>query len=238
MAPVTELAFLPLNPDADPTTVSTTLETNIATLLAQPGCQRVRSSRVHEDPHKLRLFADWDSVDAHRAFIAKPDAYGPFVARMRSIVEAPPAGSGQRKPPFHVEFTPFPPVALDGTSGSGAKGKGPVSEILTAYFPPDVSSEARDATAKTMREFLRKLEGFSEGMTGETAVGWSVETDVDFKGEPSRALVTVIGWTSVEAHGKVRESPEFAETVPMIRGLEGLRGMEMVHVTNTTVERS
>ncbi|KAI1416749.1 hypothetical protein F5Y13DRAFT_100192 [Hypoxylon sp. FL1857] len=240
MAPVTEVAILPIKPDADAATVSSILDTNIATLLAQPGCLRVRSSRVHEEPHKLRLFADWESLELHRAFGAKPDQTGPFLQRMGTIIDAAAAGPGPRKPPYHVEFAPFPPVALNGTAvtGGATASKGPVTEILTMYFPSDVSEGMRDATAQTTREFVRKLGAFADGFTGETAVGWSVETDVDYKGEPHRALVTVIGWTSVDEHMKVREHPEFAKIIPMIRGLEGVKGMEMVHVTNTTIERS
>lgn len=234
MAPVTEIVILPIKPDTPAATVSSILDANIATLLAQPGCQRVRSSRVHEDPNKLRLFADWESLALHRAFAAKPDEYGPFLQRMGTIIDA--SAGGPRKPPYHVEFSPFPPLALNGSS---AGGKGPVSEILTAYFASDVGEAAREVAVSTMHEFLAKMASFAEGFTGQTAVGWSVETDVDYKGEPHRALVTVIGWTSIEAHmKKTRENPEFEKIIPMIRGLEGLKGMEMVHVTNTTIEKS
>ncbi|KAI1142449.1 hypothetical protein F5Y05DRAFT_226894 [Hypoxylon sp. FL0543] len=235
MAPITEVAIIPLKPEADAATIDAALEANVATLLAQPGCQRVRTSRVHEDPSKLRIFADWDSAESQRAFAADPAARAPFLQRMAAIVDP---GAGPRRPPYHVELEPFPPAALNGTRGSGGTAKGPVSELLTAYFPADVGEAARAAATRTVREFLAKMAGFAAGITGETAVGWSAEADIEHKGEPCRVLLAVIGWASVEAHMKARETPQFEEIIPMVRGLEGLRGLEMVHVTNTTVERS
>ncbi|KAI1458049.1 hypothetical protein F4805DRAFT_155012 [Annulohypoxylon moriforme] len=235
MAPVTEFVLLPLKPDTAPESVTSVIQANIATLLAQPGCQRVRSSRTHEDPHKLRLFADWTSIDDHRAFAANTSVYGPFLQRMGPIIDASVFGpSNPRRPPHHVEFSSWPPSALDGAG----KGKSPVAEVLQIYFAGDVSDSARASIEGTAKEFLEKLAGSAKGMTRENALGWSVEKDVPFKGEPSRIFTAVVGWTSVEEHNKTRETEEFKQLIPMIRNLEGLKGMEMCHVSNVTVENT
>ncbi|KAI0899844.1 hypothetical protein F4806DRAFT_267893 [Annulohypoxylon nitens] len=235
MAPVTEFVQLPINPDAAPEAVASAIQANIATLLAQPGCQRVRSSRVHEDTSKLRLFADWESLDAHRAFASNAAVYGPFQQRMGPIIDTSSFGpANPRRPPYHVAFKAWPPVALNG----GDKGGSPVAEVLLMYFPSDISESTMSSHEATTNDFLGKLGKAATGMTGEIALGWTVEKDVLFKGEPSRVLVAVVGWTSVDAHLKTRDTEEFKQLIPMIRGLESLKGMELCHVSNTTFESS
>ncbi|XXG98394.1 hypothetical protein Hte_004717 [Hypoxylon texense] len=234
MAPVTELIIAPIKPDASADLVASVLDANTRVLLAQPGCLRVRRSPVHEDPGKMRMFVDWESIDQHRAFAADAGAYAPFRAKLVAIVDAA-GGAGPRVPPQHVEFTPFPPAVLD----VGAPGtKAEVTEVLHAYFAPDIGEAERAQVESTVQEFLAKVAPLADGgMTGEAALGWTVEDDVRFKGEPCRALVGLMGWTSVAAHAKTREAEGFGEVVAMLRGLEGLRGMEMCHVACTTTER-
>ncbi|KAI1102794.1 hypothetical protein F4804DRAFT_252106 [Jackrogersella minutella] len=229
MAPVTELVVLPIKPDIGAEAVDEAMKTNIATLLAQKGCERVRSSRVVEEPGKLRLFADWASLEAHEAFAADAAVYGPFLKRMGPLIDAASfTADNPRRPPFHVEFSPYPPKALDAVGS-------PVAEILQMFFPADISDELRAKTLATMTDFLGLA--VADGITGENALGWSVERDVLFQGQPCRVLVVVIGWTSVEAHAKVRGSEEFAKLIPILRNLEGLKGREVCHVSNTVVEK-
>ncbi|OTB08257.1 hypothetical protein M426DRAFT_317372 [Hypoxylon sp. CI-4A] len=232
MAPVTELILLPLNPSLDPETITATLQTNTATLLSQPGCQRVRTSRTHEDANQLRIFADWDSVAAHQAFGANAAVSTPFRERVASIIDA----SVPRRKPYHVEIAPFPPTVLNGAGGGG---KTPVAEVLHAYFASADASDAafRARTLDTVTRFFDGMLAFARGMTGETAAGWTVEDNLEFKGERCRALVAVLGWTAVEAHVQARQTDEFAKVIPLMRGLEKLKGMEVCHVSNNTVEK-
>ncbi|KAI4869609.1 hypothetical protein F4820DRAFT_384667 [Hypoxylon rubiginosum] len=234
MAPVTEIILTPIKPDAPADVVASVLDANTQVLLAQPGCLRVRRSPVHEDPSKMRLFVDWASLDQHRAFAADAAVYGPFRAKMGPIVDAG-SGAGPRVPPHHAAFTPFPPAVLDVQSSATRAG---VTEVLHAYFAPDISEAQRSSVERTMREFVARVEPLAGGgMTGEVALGWTVEDDVQFKGEPCRALVGLLGWTGVDAHVKTREAEGFAEVVSMLRNLEGLKGLEMCHVACTTTER-
>ncbi|OTA63551.1 hypothetical protein K449DRAFT_394121 [Hypoxylon sp. EC38] len=127
----------------------------------------------------------------------------------------------------------------------------PVTELVILPIKPDVSaatvSSILDDVLAGHEQPEPPLPRHAPVAEGQALLGVeqaqehvrAARTDVDYKGEPSRALVTVIGWTSVEAHmKKTRENPEFEKIIPMIRGLEGLKGMEMVHVTNTTIEKS
>ncbi|KAI1405238.1 hypothetical protein F4819DRAFT_7262 [Hypoxylon fuscum] len=227
MASVTEIVLLPIKPD----TAAAVIDTNMQTLLSQPGCLRVRQSRVHEDPAKLRLFADWESLEQHQAFVQNAAVYGPFRASMASIVDA---AAGPRKPPYHAQFAPFPPAVLDNLK-PGARSK--VTELLLAYFPAEYGEAQRETARQTTLRFTEELKKTADAMSGEVALGWSVENDVDFKGEPCRVLVTAIGWDSIEQHVKARETEGFAKAIPMLRNLEGLKGMEMCHLINTTTER-
>ncbi|KAI6086146.1 hypothetical protein F4821DRAFT_132565 [Hypoxylon rubiginosum] len=231
MAPVTELILAPINPAVSAAEVASILDASTQTLLAQPGALRVRRSHVLEDPSKTRMFVDWESLEHHQAFAANAEIYGPFRAAMGPLVDA---NAGPRVPPYHVEFVPFPPSELD-VHAPGTKAD--VTELLHAYFPPDISDVERDNVERTVREFAVEIGKFADGFTGEMTLGWTVEDDVKFKGEPCRVLVGVLGWTSVEAHMKVRDHEEFARVIPMLRNLERLKGMEMCHVACVTTER-
>ncbi|KAI1806659.1 hypothetical protein F4811DRAFT_509901 [Daldinia bambusicola] len=225
MAPVTELLSLTLKPDLPAAEAATILETTATTLVAQPGCLRARSSREHEDANAVRFFIDWESVSAHRVF-QETAAYAPFKARVRDAVVPP------LQRPYHVEFEPFPVSALQ----HGAAATTPVAEVLHIWFPGEYSDEQRARAAASVREFVDRMKGFAEGLTGEWALGWSVERDIEHDGAPSCVLVLILGWVSVEAHMKARDHPEFAKNIPLLKNLEGLKGLEMKHVSTTTVE--
>ncbi|KAI1077127.1 hypothetical protein F5B20DRAFT_553284 [Whalleya microplaca] len=224
MAPVTEFAYLGLKPNVDMVFLSKSIEV----LLEQPGCLRVRSSLVHEDNSKLRLFVDWEGIEAHQDFTKRP-AYEPFKDLLLSGLEGPSSV-------YHVYLSPFPSTVLDNAEG---KGKSPVAELLHAYFPggDGYTADQIASTSKGAQDFLNQLVGLAKQSTGETAVGWAVE-ELEFKGEKCRALVIAIGWESVDAHKKFRETEDFAKLIPLLRGLEGLKGMQVSHISNAVHERS
>jgi len=74
MAPVTEIALLPLvegkYPDDANSGPGQTWKGLLDTLLSQKGVQKVYWGREIENPSTLRLFVDWDSLDGHKTFIA------------------------------------------------------------------------------------------------------------------------------------------------------------------------
>jgi hypothetical protein len=74
MAGVTEIAFAPLNKGirlTDPSSgaYKTLTETEKALRLIREwkGCQAIYWGVGVEDPDQLRLFVDWDSLEAHEA---------------------------------------------------------------------------------------------------------------------------------------------------------------------------
>ena len=68
-------------------------------------------------------------------------------------------------------------------------------------------------------------------------MGWAIE-QIDFKGEPCRALAILIGWESVEAHQQYRGTEAFAKSISLLRETAGIKGVSVVHVSLTTAERS
>ncbi|KAI4861490.1 hypothetical protein F4820DRAFT_433683 [Hypoxylon rubiginosum] len=222
MAPVTEFVLAPIKPGA---ASLASLYQACSSLKPQTGSQqqqRVRAAVLHEDPTQLRLFADWDSVEDHLAFRAGP-SYAAFMAAVR------PHAAG-RAVVLHAELAPHPPAVLDNEEG---KGKTAVAEVLFAYFAPGAADAVADKNLAAARTLVAGLSGAGfAGLSGESAVGWSVERDVEYEGEGARVLVVLIGWDSVEAHREARATEAYGKIVADFQGaVEGLRGFDISHVT-------
>ena len=73
MAPVTEIAYLPLKPGSNPSEADSPADSiwkdALNTVKAQPGFQRAYWSLEVENPSILRLFVDWDSIDDHETSV-------------------------------------------------------------------------------------------------------------------------------------------------------------------------
>ncbi|KAI0010715.1 hypothetical protein F4779DRAFT_616346 [Xylariaceae sp. FL0662B] len=216
MAPVTEFVYTSIKPGAS---LEPLAEGN-KILLGQPGCQRVRSSLVHEDPSKLLLFIDWDSVAAHQRFMANDAVHGAFMGHIAPIAAGPAAIS-------YVELAPHPSAVLDNAGGAG---KSPVAEIAQLYFAAEGADW--DAIAAAARTFVAGVAASAAGFTGESAVGWTVGADVEYRGEKCRSLVMILGWESVEVHVKAQETEIYSKLLAQLRGsVEGLKGAEIYHVS-------
>lgn len=129
----------------------------------------------------------------------------------------------------HIVTTPYPPSAL----------RSPVTEIMLAWFPPDISSELKEANTKKLEQFAEK--GL-EACTDIQAInlGWGLENDFPVRGgeegEKGSLVSMLIGWPSIDAHMKFREMDAFKEAVPLIRGLEGMKKLAMFHVKAQVME--
>ncbi|KAI1101129.1 hypothetical protein F4804DRAFT_316818 [Jackrogersella minutella] len=209
MAPVTEFVLSTLKPGntIDP------LYPTFATIKGYPGNLSIRASTVHENPEQIRLFIDWDSIDSHLA-ARNTDAYKTYLSQILPSVAGPATV-------FHSELSPFPASVLD---------KSPVTEVVLTYFAPGSDSPASLAAAQKLASALTGS-GFA-GSTGLSAVGWTVEKEIDFKGEKARALVVLLGWESVAAQQAARDTDAYKKVIADFQGAaEGLKGFEISHVS-------
>jgi hypothetical protein len=65
--------------------------------------------------------------------------------------------------------------------------------------------------------------------------GWGVENDFPVRGEEpglvGSILTAFIGWPTIDAHMKFRETEAFKENVGLIRGLEGIVKLATFHIS-------
>lgn len=219
MAAVTEIAVLHLKTGVDPEVAAQKVA---ALVLQQPGALCARHSTKHEDREQLALFIDWDSLSAHKTFMGTP-AYEPFLEDIGELIRASPAI-------YHVPFVPFPPTVLN---NKGGQGKTAVAEVVYGFFPVDLDIAQEQEILTHVQQFIDESQAAKpKGFSGESAHGFVLE-DMDFKGEQSRALMLILGWDSVESHMAYRDTKDFARTIPLLRTLPGLKGMQMWHVSNS-----
>ncbi|KAI1124642.1 hypothetical protein F5Y10DRAFT_248949 [Nemania abortiva] len=221
MAPVTEVVLLTLAPGADYGAIIESAKT----IARQRGCLAVRTSRLHDEPDKVHYFIDWDAVESHLAFMRDAPVYGAFLERLGAVMTG-------YAPPYHVELTPFPPVVFDGGRLNARNEAGGVM-VGKAWFPGAGKGEGEEEEVSTaFAAFVGVLKDRAlRGFTGDVAKGWSVESDILFKGEPSRVFLFAVGWDSVEACVRFRDSADFGEAMSAISGLQGLRELEVCIVS-------
>lgn len=225
MAPVTEFSAIKLQPGLTPAAIDDGIRKLAEATLAAPGCNGFYTSLVHEDPSRMYMLVDWASLEAQQEF-AQQDLYlGLIIELVTACVDpgVPPIG-------YHVALSPAAPAVLhnnDSRRGATAPSS-PAVELLHVYFPPGTAADAE--IERQVGRFLGTLDGI-EGFSGQTAVGWALE-ELEYKdGEKCRVLVMGIGWESVAAHERFRDTEAFKEIVPIFMGIPGQKGVEAVHLS-------
>ena len=134
--------------------------------------------------------------------------YQPFLQRFLTIADGSPSIA-------HADLEP-----------AGAVSKAlaaPVTEVATFYFDSAPPGDALDNAHK----FVKMVEdGHTEGYLG-AAVGVTHE-EIEREGVKGKGLVIAIGWASVDAHMKFRETETFKENIDLLR--TGAKEIEMHHV--------
>ncbi|KAL2873587.1 hypothetical protein SGCOL_011222 [Colletotrichum sp. CLE4] len=109
----------------------------------------------------------------------------------------------------------------------------PVIEVLTLFFPTDLDAAAKEALTAQLEEFKTNALDTSPDFKG-ISYGWSVENDVPVTDEPGTTgnlLAAFIGWPSVDAHMKFRDTVPFKENIGILRGMEGIVKLGVFHVS-------
>jgi quinol monooxygenase YgiN len=191
---------------------------SLTQVLKEPGCSRVYWSVQQEDPTKIWLFFDWDSAEDYQRF-GTSEHHGAWVAQFQGLLDfsaAPVVKFAELKPRPSASF-------LDGTI-----------ETIFFHFPADITAATRETVDATLVEFVEKGLSTSADFRG-AHTGWVTQTDVPIPiatgadGQGS-ALLVFLGWPSVEAHMKFRETDAFKNTIGLIRGLPEMKTMGMFHL--------
>jgi hypothetical protein len=167
--------------------------------------------RCRQRADNKHTYIDWESIEAHRTYQARPE-YPEFLQAARSLVNP-----AEHSEAFHVTFSPHPPTpALHS----------PVAAVLRAYFPVDQQSSEGETFAEDFMNVLTALGTHKmPGFTGNVSSGWSIE-EVDRDGVRCRVFMAVAGWESVAAHTEAAAS-EFVKSLP-VRNKP--KDMTVVHV--------
>lgn len=154
---------------------------------------------------------DWNSLSHHKTFMAT-EAYQPFLNRFLTIAGGAPSM-------LHVDFEP--------AGGYTKATSAPVTEVATFYFG---SKEAPADYLEGARKFAEIFENEKTAGFLGAALGLSHEDNLKSpkEGLEGRAAVLVIGWESVDAHMKVRETQLFKDNIHLLRN--GVKDAEVHHV--------
>ncbi|KUJ08983.1 uncharacterized protein LY89DRAFT_724539 [Mollisia scopiformis] len=215
--PLTEIGLMgvkPNHPIMDDSHPSGKIFTNVYTsIYAAPNSPReIYWGLELEDPLHVWAFFEWESLDAHKDFAKSFGA---------EAVQDFPKVLTHGEFSKHVEIRPtLSPL------------RAPVTQIVTAFLPAEMAGEARERVEGLVERVVRGLRGGGGGVQG-VSFGWGVEDDFPVRGEVGgmgKVLVLLVGWESVERCQWFRETGAFKENLGLLRGLEGLVKLDVVHV--------
>lgn len=155
---------------------------------------------------------DWESLDAHKAFIAS-DAYGPFLERLGPVIDGSPHL-------FHVK------LPASATQSGSSPFDAPVTECISMYFDQSLAEASYD---KSFAAFVTEAGKVQSSEASGFGGGWSVETHKsDGEGDDMKYFGAFIGWPSVESHMEFRKVKEFPGIAAHLR--EGVQKIKVHHV--------
>ncbi|KAF5608190.1 multidrug resistance [Fusarium subglutinans] len=163
------------------------------TVISKPGGpQRVYWGLESVDPSKIWGFFDFDSVEQHRRFA---EEYG--ANAVKEIPKICTHGEFSK----HIKMIPSSDVL-----------ESPLTEIVLAYFPQDISEEKKGTLSSKIQEILRQV------FPGEARVAhaWGVENDFPARSEdgvPRSVLMGFVGLPHSEAWGNHQKTDSWKEAL-------------------------
>lgn len=134
----------------------------------------------------------------------------------------------------HGEFTKH--LVLAPSSSSVLQS--PVTQVILAYFPADISEAVKDTATSQFQNFIAR--GLLKSSSVQaTSYGWGVENDFPVRGEGimGSVLTAFIGLSSIDARNKFVEAEAFKEVTDLIVKMEGILKLVMFHISCRTLER-
>ncbi|KAG7419443.1 putative MFS-type transporter [Fusarium oxysporum f. sp. rapae] len=171
------------------------------TVIIKPGGpQRVYWGLESVEPSKVWCFFDFDSVEQHQQFA---EEYG--ADAVKDIPKICTYGEFSK----HIKMVPSSDVL-----------ESPLTEIVLAYFPQDISEERKETLSSKIQEILRQP--FPD--EARVAHAWGVENDFPARSEnglPRSLLIGFVGLSHSEAWGDYHQTDGWKEALSSIEGLEG-----------------
>ncbi len=140
---------------------------------------------------------DWDSQKCHLDW-RKTDEFVPFSELIWTIIQE------HNLEIFHVDFEP--------ASKRRTVLSAPVTEMATFFFDDEPPADYLEGAATFAQQCLEtKVDGFVDLVAGITYQDLVRE---DIKG---KAALVLIGWTSIDAHMKFRETQVHKDHIHLLR---------------------
>lgn len=131
----------------------------------------------------------------------------------------------------HITATPSLSTAL----------QSPVTEIILAYFPSDISSTQRDSALGRLQNFEGEDLKSPSGIQA-LSYGWGVENDFPVRrgsdDQKASIFTSFIGLDSIDAQKIFRESLAFEKLLRLVRGMEGIIKLETFSVSFRSLVRN
>ncbi|KAF5724555.1 multidrug resistance [Fusarium mundagurra] len=170
------------------------------TVISKPGGpQRVYWGLESVDPLKVWCFFDFDSVEQHRQFA---EEYG--ADAVKDIPKICTYGEFSK----HIKMVPSSDVL-----GS------PLTEVILAYFPQDISDQKKETLSSEVQEILKQA--FPDD--ARVAHAWGVENDFPARSEdglPRSVLMSFVGLSHSETWGDHQETNALRLAASIWRGFE------------------
>lgn len=109
------------------------------------------------------------------------------------------------------------------------------------YFPSNISDDAKTIATETMAKF--KAQSLDK-CADVQAVNYAFSVENDFpvpdgdEGQTASALTLLIGWPTIDAHMKFRGTEAFQEGIVLLKSLESVIKVKMVHVKCKVLDNS
>ncbi|KAF5632401.1 multidrug resistance [Fusarium tjaetaba] len=188
------------------------------TVISKPGGpQRVYWGLESVDISKVWGFFDFGSVEQHRQFA---EEYG--ADAVKDIPKICTYGEFSK----HIKMVPSSDVL-----GS------PLTEVILAYFPQDISDEKKESLSSKIQEILRQA--FPDDF--QVAHAWGVENDFPARSEEGQTrsvLMGFVGFSHSETLGDHQKTDSWKEALSNIEGLEGSKTPPKSFITTVRTQPS
>ncbi|KAM4061127.1 hypothetical protein HRG_009992 [Hirsutella rhossiliensis] len=159
--------------------------------------------------------ATWKSIDLQKAW-----AVSTAGEAVKKQIKALAAG------PVYEDVVLF---SEDPASVLGAE----VVELVSWIHPTaNMDDDRKNKVKHGFSKFQKAISTHSPEADGGLVAGWG-QVEFDHAGVPSRRFTSFIGWKSVDAHYKCKETPPFTENIHWLAE-NGDTGVEMVHYPDFT----